>query len=255
MTLKKLKKYKLFKKEKLLSLKLLKNQGFCNINYLLKTSKAKYLIRKFKKETTVNISREYEFKIQKKAYKKNIGAKPLLLDKQNQLMICFYLEGKHKEKLNIKEIKVLAKNIKKLHKIKSKQKKYDLKNDLKYYKNKLNNKKARKSISICKKEINKLKAYKTQLVTSHHDLNPKNIIFYKKSIKFIDWEYTGVNDIFFDLATICSEFHLDKREKTILLKKYFKYYKKKDEKKLSSFIIIYKNICKLWFMDLEKSNS
>ena len=74
MNLEQLKNYNIFKVE-LISLELLKNQGFNNINYLLKTSKKSYIIRVFKSNDSVNISRQFEYEIQKKAYKKNIKFK------------------------------------------------------------------------------------------------------------------------------------------------------------------------------------
>ena len=163
MNIQKLKQYKIFENQTLLRLDLLKNQGFCNINYCLKTSKKEYLVRTFKSLDTVNISREFEYNIQKKAYKKNIAAKPLLLDEENSFMVCEYLKGKHKKSINKKEIKCLSRNIKKLHKIKSDEKQYDLKKVLKFYKKTLHNKKkAHESINICKKEIQRIKRYKNR---------------------------------------------------------------------------------------------
>ena len=53
---------------------------------------------------------------------------------------------------------------------------------------------------------------KKDFVLTHHDLNPKNIIFNKNNIKIIDWEYSGVNNKFFDLASICVEFNLNKKK-------------------------------------------
>lgn len=254
MTIQKLKQYKIFKDETLLSLKLLKNQGFCNINYQLKTSKRNYLIRKFISDETVNINREFEFMIQKKAHKKKLAAKPLFLNIEENFMVCEFLKGKHKKSINAQEIIHLAKMIKKLHTIKSNVKTYDFKKPLNYYKKMLNSQEASKSIHICKRELKSLKKYKKTLVTTHHDLNPRNILFRKKSIKFIDWEYTGVNDSFFDLATLCFEFRLNKKEEKILLKSYQKKVNKKDIQKLHSYINIYKHICKLWFMDLKSAN-
>ena len=252
MTIEKLQRCKIFKDETLFSLKLLKNQGYCNINYKLKTSKNIYLIRKFISDETVNINREFEFKIQKIAYKKKLAAKPLFLDTSENFMICEFLKGKHKNSLNTQEIKRLAKMIKKLHTIKSDEKPYDFEKPLMLYKKVLKSKEARKSICICEKELKVLQKYKKTLVTTHHDLTPKNILFNKKDIRFIDWEYAGVNDCYFDLATLCFEFGLNKKEEKILLINYQKKANKKDIIKLHSYINIYKNICKLWFMDLKK---
>ena len=69
MTIEELKKYNIFKEE-LLSLEMLKNQGFNNISYLLSTTENSYVIRVFKSNESVNISREFEYKIQKKHVKK-----------------------------------------------------------------------------------------------------------------------------------------------------------------------------------------
>ena len=109
MTIEKLKKYNIFKEE-LLSLELLKNQGFNNISYLLKTTKKIYVIRVFKSNESVNISREFEYKIQKKAYKKNIASKPIFLNKE--FMIYEYEKGIHKTKLSNFELKELILKVK-----------------------------------------------------------------------------------------------------------------------------------------------
>ena len=97
MTIEKLKKYNIFKEE-LLSLELLKNQGFNNISYLLKTTSSSYVIRVFKSNESVNISREFEYKIQKKAYKNNLASKPIFLNEK--FMIYKFIEGVHKTKLS-----------------------------------------------------------------------------------------------------------------------------------------------------------
>ena len=69
MTIEELKKYNIFKEE-LLSLEMLKNQGFNNISYLLSTTENSYVIRVFKSNESVNISRKFEYQIQKKAHTK-----------------------------------------------------------------------------------------------------------------------------------------------------------------------------------------
>ena len=79
MNIESLKTYNIFNEE-LLSLALLKNQGFNNISYLLKTTTKSYVIRVFKSNDSVNISRKFEYEIKKKAYKINIALKPIYLN-------------------------------------------------------------------------------------------------------------------------------------------------------------------------------
>ena len=244
MNLELIRNYNLFK-EKLLSLDLLKNQGFNNISYLLKTTNKSYVIRVFKSNESVNISREFEYEIQKKAYKKNIASKPIFFNEH--FMIYEYEKGIHKTKLSTWELKNLILKIKKFHKFKINEKPYDLKKDLLNYDKNLNDFRSKKLIKESFKNLLLLKKFKQDLVLTHHDLNPKNILFKNNSIKIIDWEYAGLNDRFFDLASICVEFSLNKKDEKLMLQSYFNQYKKKHLQKLNHFKIIYKNLCSLWF--------
>ena len=244
MNLEQLKNYNIFKEE-LESLELLKNQGFNNISYLLKTAKKSYIIRVFKSNESVNVSREFEYKIQKKAHKKGITSKPIFLNEE--FMIYEYTKGIHKSKLSKIELKNLVSKIKTFHKFKTDEKPYDLKKDLENYSKKLSSQKSKKLINKSLKSIKKLEKYKYEPVLSHHDLNPKNIIFDKNSLKIIDWEYAGVNDRFFDLACVCVEFKLTKDEEKIVFHNYFRSSKKYHQIKLKHYKIIYDSFCKLWF--------
>lgn len=245
MNLETIKNLNLFKDE-LLDLKKLKNQGFNNINYLLKTSNKSYIVRVFKSKNSVNISREFEFKTQKKAWKKNIASKAIFLN--NDFMIYEYTKGIHKTKLLKKDLKNLIMNVKKTHKIKLTTPIYDLEADLNMYDDALKDERSKKLIKESFKSLKKLKKIKLQLGLVHHDLNPKNIIFYKHNIKIIDWEYAGTNDIFFDLATICIEFNLNSKEERLLLEYYFPKIISFYTIKLMHYKIIYKNFCELWFL-------
>lgn len=238
-----------FKKKYIKNIMLVKNQGLCNTNYIVKTKKQSYVLRFFHSNKSVNISREFEYKVQKEAFRKNLTAKPYYFDKKNGLLISNYLKGKHKNKLKSKELKTLIKKVKKVHKLKMKSKTYDFNIDLNHYKNSLHDKKSQKLIKKLKKKLKKLRNFKKNLALCHHDLNPKNIIFSDKNIYLIDWEYAGINDIFFDLATICIEFNLDKRKKKILLKQYFKNLKYSHFQKLKCYEKIYSLLCKLWFKE------
>lgn len=233
-------------KDQNIDIELLKSQGLNNISYLLKTGDKSYVVRVFKNKKSVNISRDFEFQAQLKAFEKNIAAKPIFIN--NNFMIYEFLDGYHKINLNNKNIKKLAITIDKLHKIELKSKKYNLFKDLKIYKKQLKDSKSTSILLDLEKDIKKLKNYKKELALVHHDLNSKNILFLKNSIKIIDWEYAGTNDIYFDLATICIEFNLDKKQEKLFLKNYFKNKKKESKKKLKIYKNIYKNICSLWFM-------
>lgn len=249
MKLKTLAKLKLFSKETLINLEKLEYQGFCNINYKLKSSKKTYLLRVFKNSDTVNISREFEYKIQKKASKKGIAPKPLYLNKK--YMVTQFEKGKHKESLRKSELKCIIKTIKKLHTIKTNTKVHSLQKDFKNYAKILKDKSSKMMIKESLIELKNVSKKKKYQVTTHHDLNPKNILFKKGRVKILDWEYTGKNSLFFDLATVCVEFELSKKMQEKVLKHYFGKIKKSHIQELKRFMKIYVNLCTLWFKSNE----
>ena len=213
---------------------LLENQGYCNNNYLLKTPNQNYLIREFK---LLN-NRKSEFNIQKKAYRKGVAAKPILLDEVEGLMICEFIEGIHKTKLKPYLLKRVALQLKKLHGIKHHKKIPPLKKNFK-----VKEKRVYEAFNILKK-------FQQEYVLGHNDLHPKNILF-GKTIQFIDWEYAGVTDKYFDLAAIIIEFKLSRRDEEIFLRSYFSRDSKVNPKKLKAFKTIYKTLWRVWFEKLE----
>jgi thiamine kinase-like enzyme len=229
-----LKQYKIFKNKEIEVFELLEDQGYCNENYLLKAEDQKYLIRKFKLEN----DRKFEFKVQKLAYEKNIAAKPMILDEKNGLMICEFLEGSHKIALEKHDLKKLAQLLRALHNIKLNIKPLDLEKVL-----------TSKS-KVIEEALTTLKKYEVEEVLCHNDLNFKNILF-TDEVKLIDWEYAGVNDRYFDLASVCVEFDLGSKDEMYFLEYYFDISEEIYMEKFSGYKAIYKALCAQWFEELE----
>lgn len=139
-------------------------------------------------------------------------------------------------------LNMLSNSLKSLHNLKC-EKQFNPFNDI------------RKRIEICKdlnlplpKSINILLEFLTYLEYKlnkspliglcHNDLNASNIILTSNKLYFVDYEYSSMGDIFFDLATI-SWFFSEKSRKD-LLKFYFGEYNPKDYEKLLNFIFIVK---------------
>ncbi|RXK12116.1 choline kinase [Halarcobacter mediterraneus] len=223
-----------------------KHQGLCNDVYKITNLENTYILRIFKKKHHLKINRKQEFKIQYKAYKKGLTARPIFLDKKNKFMIYEYINGIHKKKLNKTQIKNIAKRLKKLHKIKIKKRSYSFENEFNTYKKVLKDKISQKIIKKSLKLLKKTKTTKKDFVLCHNDLNQENIIFSEK-ILFIDWEFSKINNRFFDLATLCLKFKLNKKEEKLLLKHYFSNVKKLYYKKLKNYKKLCKNYWKLWF--------
>jgi len=198
----------------------LENQGYCNENYLVVANGVKYIVRKLLRD---DIDRKFEWRVQNLAYTQCITAKPLVFDKEDGLMVFEFLEGEHKSKLNENELKLLAQTLQKLHSISIDAKPIELQID-----------------------TSTIDEHSKEYVLCHNDLNPQNI-FFSDDVKFIDWEYAGVNDRYFDLACVCVEFGLEDEAVEVFLEAYFE--GEYNLKKLSAYKIIYKNLCEEWFQN------
>ncbi len=223
-----LKKHPFFNAKKIQSCMRLEHQGYCNENYLLVVDEIKYIVRKLLRE---DINRAFEWEVQSIAWKLGITAKPLVYDEANRFMIFEFLDGIHKNILDNHALKLLAVTLEKLHHIKI---------DAKPIEPYINNRtyKVLKSFEIIEK-------YPKEYVLCHNDLNPKNILF-TKEIKLIDFEYAGINDKYFDLASVCVEFQLNDVMQKIFIDAYFQ---GKDFllDKLEAYKVIYSVMCEEWF--------
>jgi thiamine kinase-like enzyme len=192
-------------------------------------------VRKFK----YNNERKAEFYIQNLAHKKDIAAKAIHLDEKNHLMICDYIEGEHLYKLDQISLKKLGLKLRKLHHIKIQQQGNTFKKSFKP-----KDRKVYQAFQV-------LQQFKAEYVLGHNDLHPRNILFGKK-IKFIDWEYAGLSDRYFDLAAVCLEFKLNKKDEATFLRSYFTRRSSPNHKKLEAYKVIYKTLWTIWFGELER---
>ena len=222
-----------FKNKDIASCTLLENQGYCNENYLLVASGVKYIVRKLLRD---DIDRNFEWKVHTLAFKKGITAEPLVFDEKLGFMVFEFLEGEHrggtsKEPVLESELKLLAQALQKVHSIKIEARPIKL-----HIKSKT--KEVLQALEV-------VESYKKEYVLCHNDLNPQNILFFK-NVKFIDWEYAGVNDRYFDVACVCVEYGLDAKMQGLFLDFYFEK-EKLHEEKLTSYKLLYETLCEEWF--------
>ena len=213
-----LKKHPFFADKPIESCTLLEKQGYCNENTLVVANGVKYIVRKLLRD---DIDREFEWKVQNLAFEEGITAEPLVFDREHEFMVFAFLEGVHKTILGTNELKTLAQTLRKLH-----------------------------SISIDVQPIrlaidsSSIDNYPKEYVLCHNDLNPQNI-FFSKDIKFIDWEYAGVNDRYFDVACVCVEFDLSDVRQEVFLGAYFE--SNYSLEKFEAYRVVYRALCDEWF--------
>ncbi|MCD6212767.1 MAG: phosphotransferase family protein [Sulfurovum sp.] len=223
----------IFKGKNIENLQRLPDQGFSNINYTFTFKDTTYLLRQFKLQDR---DRQLEFDIQTLVYKEELAAKPYDLNLSDGYMICEFLDGHHKEKLERNDIAQMTHVLKKLHSLTIKSQMIDLKSEFKIQDKALSD--AFLMIDSTEREI----------VLCHNDLNPKNCIFSDKSLKLIDWEFAGMNDRYFDLAALSVEFNFELIDDAYLLASYFGR-EGWNKKKFDAYKVIYKTLCEKWFKE------
>jgi len=225
-----LKAHPFFKEKNIESCTLLENQGYCNENYLVVADNQKYIVRNFLRD---EIDRTLEWHVLELAHTQGITAEPLVYDAEHELMVFSFLEGEHKEILQEDDIKALANVVKKLHSIPLDKQPIEIK--------------LQDKTDEVLDAFEIIKQFPKEYVLCHNDLNPKNI-FFSYDVKFIDFEYAGVNDRYFDLACVCVEFELDNEMQKKLLDTYFiATYRLK---KLEAYKVIYKALVEEWFRNM-----
>jgi len=210
---------------------LLDQQGFSNENYSFYADEKRYLLRKFKLQDR---DRALEYAVQNLAYEHALAAKPLHLDLAKGFMLCEYIDGQHKTDLAKDEITLLVQQLQILHSLKIDQNPLNLNTEFPMLTKEL------------EEAFNYIEMTPSEMVLCHNDLNPLNCIFSKNELTLIDWEFAGMNDKYFDLASVSVEFLLESDNENYFMDCYF-INERWDKEKLEAYKIIYKDLCKQWF--------
>ncbi len=202
---------------------LLDQQGHCNQNYLLHTTRESYLLRLFGKEER---DRALEYRLQQLAFLYTLAPEPYLLNLDAGFMVSAYSLGTHKQALSEAQLQTLARCLSTLHHIPT-QKEQIPSHEILHHPD----------------------ASTYEPVLCHHDLNPYNILWQGNTPTLIDWEYSGINDRYFDLASIIVEFHLDQPMSDLFLESYFQDTTIMNDRKLSTYKRHYQELCAQWWQE------
>jgi thiamine kinase-like enzyme len=224
-------------------LKLLKI-GQKNLNIYFKVNKKEYLfrinIKDYNKNNCKKLKSEYNALNLLSKYKIDKGPKVIFFSKKGTFfssayMIITYLKG-NEVKLNKLNIKIIAKKIALINKTK-----LSLKDKLLVSKQKLDalsiefinkekyiTKKQPKLLDFFRKirlniEKNSPKNLNDDIYLIHGDLTLRNMIYYKRVINFIDWEYLKLGNPLLDIAKLSHSNNFIKYE-SYFFKEYKKYF-------------------------------
>lgn len=196
--------------------------GFNNENYNINDA---YVLRVPKDNGDETISFYNEEKTYKAIEDLKISEKIVYIDPKIGLKISKFVHNA-RQYINtptMEQINYIAKTLKKLHNSGVKVDfGYQMFYKLNFYKNSLESEdyldsKYEKKVL---KEIKNIFA-KDPMVICHNDLVQNNMLFKSNGVILIDWEYSGMNNPYFDLASFISENDLNEEQEEFFLKKYF----------------------------------
>ena len=196
--------------------------GFCNENYNINDA---FVLRIPKNNADETLNYKHENIVYKTIEPLKISEKVVYFDENTGIKISKFVHNarQYKTTPTNEQITYLAKTLKKLHSSKLKVPfGYQMFYRLSIYKKSLFedeyiDTKIEKQII---KDVQKIFA-KDEMVLCHNDLVQNNLLFKFNGLTLIDWEYSGMNNFYFDLASFISENNLNDEQKEFFLSKYF----------------------------------
>ncbi len=117
---------------------------------------------------------------------------------------------------------------------------------------KLHNTQIEADQTLLRADTHETSSFSYEPVLCHNDLNHMNIIWKNGYPKLIDWEYAGINDRYFDIASVLVEFDLDDDLLDAFLYGYFNGNDTIYKTKLEAYVRLYKAVCSVWEREREK---
>lgn len=207
--------------------------GLTNTTYKIDADCKSYVLRiNGSQSDYLNLSRETESEVMLKTAELDISPKVIITENKSDYLITEFIDGRS---LNIVEthnpnmIKKIASKLKEIHSIENIKRECSPFHLIRQYLN------AAKKFNIVfpeniekylyemrKIELNRSKDSIYTKKYCHNDYHTgHNLLLKDEKIYVIDWELSGIGDVFFDLATISSDNSYSIKEDIILLKSYF----------------------------------
>ena len=209
------------------------NGGLTNVTYKVKVNNKFYVLRiNGKQNEFLGLSRETEQDVIIKASKLDIAPSVFPTTNKKDYLITEFIEGKAlkvEEVSNTDLIKKITSTLLKIHSIKGIKRKCSPFNLIRRYLKAAQELKVIFPDNLHKhlkrmEEIELLRSKDTENINKycHNDYHTGyNMLLNNNKLTIIDWELSGIGDIFFDLATISSDNKFSIKEDIILLESYF----------------------------------
>lgn len=235
--------------------------GMTNTNFFLNTGKGKFVARISGKATELFINRDNEIYNSTITAEKFISPDIVYFDNKSGIKISKYINNAEtlSPKTTRRNFYLIADKVAELHTSNIKFKnKFIIKNEFLKYLNLINqnNYKLDESFLQIKDSflafLDEVEYSNNKLCPCHNDLVPENFVLNKQSnqLYIIDWEYSGMNDPAWDIASIFYEANFNCKDEIDFLNYYLSRISHPPENKnFSQRILMYKiSQCLLWYL-------
>ncbi len=175
---------------------------------------------------------------------------PKLISDDDKVIKWDWIDGEHLSNPNSKQLKLLAKTLLKLHHSNIKLAKFNVKNRVVEYRKIMRQKGIKIDvIENLYRKINMILKNMDKSKPVHGDLYQTNMLLTKdEKLFFIDWEYSHMGDIHYELAYIIEAYQFNEEQEKIFLDEYDEYdpYILKKHKVLVNYLTV------LWLYAQEK---
>jgi len=231
------------------------NSGVSSQSWLVRYNKELFVLRVDRPDVNgIKPDRVNEMRVRNYIATAGHAEHMVYFDVDAGILVTTYIEGKEwtLEDLQVKEnLGTLAKRLKNLHSHHPEVKQINLVEDIEHYETLLN---TTESFGWCKEATLLLINMQDRPISlCHGDVLPQNLIE-NEQLWFIDWEYAGLGDPLFDLATLVQHHELSKELCNHFLVQYFDRITTATLKDFMNYRKVYDYMLALWYSVVLKNN-
>ncbi|WP_169085142.1 choline/ethanolamine kinase family protein [Paenibacillus sp. PL91] len=211
------------------------NGGLCNQTYKVQTKQSKYVLRiNSRQNEYLNLTRSSEVEVMKKANREGFAPKVISSNYPEQFVVTEFIEGRMLEKDDLKDGRIkemIMDRLKRVHRMEGQERTSTPYNLIYGYLKGADQFQVKhpEGLSRILHRVEKIahmrsndKEYNNKFC--HNDSFLCNMIYTGQQLQIIDWELSGVGDVFFELTLIPFTNQFSETDEREWLKLYFGYY-------------------------------